>query len=102
MRYSKFHDYLINSVSLKHNGLKTITKSNEIYNVNFQCKSNNILLMLDLSPYMLIYNFGTKTFPLKNLQEIAVLLMSLLAARSKRDPSYEYRISIYLFSVFKK
>jgi len=51
---------------------------------------------------MLIYNFGTKTFPLKNLQEIAVFLMSQLAKRSVNDLSYEYRISIYLFSIFKK
>jgi hypothetical protein len=102
MRYSQFYDYMVNSINLKHNGLKSITKWSEVYTCNFQCKSNNVLLLLDLSPYMLIYNFGTKTFPLKNIQEIAFALMAQLTKRSGIDLSYEYHISVYLFSIFKK
>lgn len=40
--------------------------------------------MLDLSPYMLIYNYGSKSFPLKDMQEIIINLLRTLAKRQKR------------------
>ena len=58
--------------------------------------------MLDLSPYMLIYNYGTKSFPLKNMQEIVINLLKKLANRKDKDNGNEIKIAIYLFSVYKK
>ena len=60
--------------------------------------------MLDLSPYMLIYNYGTKTFPLKNLQEIIKFLVKQLTTLylKHKHKSYHYKISIYLYSIYQK
>jgi hypothetical protein len=58
--------------------------------------------MLDLSPYMLIYNYGSKTFPLKNMQEIIINLLRKLAERHQSNKEYVYNVTIYLFSTHKK
>lgn len=69
---------------------------------NFECKTNNLVFMLDLSPYMLIYNYGSKSFPLKNLQEIVITLLRKLATRQTLLPDHEFNITIYLFSIYRK
>lgn len=51
---------------------------------------------------MLIYNFGTNSFPIKNMQEIVVYLLKRLTERLKRDPTVEYKISIYMYSIYCK
>ena len=58
--------------------------------------------MLDLSPYMLIYNYGSKALPLKNMQEITVNLLKQLVRRYKQDQTYDYNISIHLFTIYNK
>lgn len=60
------------------------------------------MLLLDLSPYMLLYNHGTRSFPLANLEEIALHLLRQVAQRAMSDTSCEYRVSVVLFSVFGK
>lgn len=103
MKYAQLYEYLTNSTNLKHNGLKsTISKLNQSLRFNFESKSNSIIFMLDLSPYMLIYNYGTKSFPLKNMQEIVINLLKKLANRKDKDNGNEIKIAIYLFSVYKK
>lgn len=80
MKYSELSEYLSNMSRLKHNGLKSPTKQqNQKISFNFESKSNTIVFMLDLSPYMLVYNYGCKSFPLKNMQEIIVNLLRTLA-----------------------
>ena len=63
-------------------------KLNQKVNFNFESKSNHIAFMLDLSPYMLIYNYGSKALPVKNMQEITVHLLKGLVQRYKRDKTY--------------
>jgi hypothetical protein len=63
---------------------------------------NNITFVLDLSPYMMIFNYGTKSFPLTNLEEITKNLLKKIVLRKKVNPDFHYNISIYLFSIYNK
>jgi len=51
---------------------------------------------------MLVYNYGSKSFPLKNLQEIMVYLIRKVVARQSALPGHEFNITIYLFSIYQK
>jgi hypothetical protein len=103
MRFKQLTEHLTNSASLRHNGLKSPSaKPRQRLNFNFRSKSNTIAFMLDLSPYMLVYNYGSKAFPIKNLQEIIIHLLKKLAERHQQDPEYNYNVSIYLFSCHQK
>ena len=101
--YTEFQDYLYKSYNFKHNGLKSpLNKWNKAFTFDFESKSNNLVFLLDLSPYMLVYNYGTKSFPLKNLEEIIIYILKRLCERAKADLSCDYRITIYLFSIYRK
>jgi len=58
--------------------------------------------MLDVSPHMLVYNYGTKTFPLKNMQEIVIYMLRKLSEKYQANKGYQYNVSIYLFSIYQK
>ena len=60
------------------------------------------MLLLDLSPYMLLYNHGTRSFPITNLEEITLHLLRQVSKRAMGDAACEYRVSVVLFSVFGK
>lgn len=40
------------------------------YLFSFEAYNNSIILLLDLSPYMLLYDYSTKSFVLQNMEEI--------------------------------
>ena len=82
MPFGQLRDYIGNISLLRHNGLKSPThKQNTRLNFQFQCKSNHLTFMLDVSPHMLIYNHGAKALPLKNMQEIIIYLLKRLSQR---------------------
>lgn len=100
--YRAFHQLLAKSCQFKH-GLKSpLGRSRTQFTFNFTSRSNCVVLLLDLSPYMLIYNHGTRSFPLANLEEITLNLLKKLVQRAASDPSSDYRVSVVLFSVFRK
>ncbi len=100
--YRVFHDLLAKSCQFKH-GLKSpLGRSRTQFTFNFVSRSNCLVLLLDLSPYMLIYNHGTRSFPLANLEEIALHLLRKLVLRAASDPGSDYRVSVVFFSVFRK
>ena len=77
-------------------------KLNQSLSFDFEGKTNNIVFLLDLSPYMLVYNFGSKSFPLKNLQEIIIFLLKSIAFRQAKLPDHEFIVTIYFFSIYRK
>jgi len=103
MKYCQLSEYLFNSSFLKHNGMKSPNpKLNQSLSFDFEGKTNNIVFLLDLSPYMLVYNFGSKSFPLKNLQEINIFLLKSIAFRQAKLPDHEFIVTIYFFSIYRK
>ena len=71
---------------LRHNGLKSpMSKYSQKLSYNFESKSNKIVFMLDVSSYMMIYNYGSKAFPIKNMEEIIIFLLKNIVKRYKND-----------------
>lgn len=105
MKYGELSEYMLNASKIKYNVLKSPGHKplqSQKLSFNFKSKSNTIVFMLDLSSYMLLYNYGCKSFPLKNLQEIIICLLKKLSLRYQQNKEYSYKISIYLFSVYRK
>ena len=46
------------------------------------------MFMLDVSSYMMIYNYGSKAFPIKNMEEIIIFLLKNLVKRYRKDKEY--------------
>jgi hypothetical protein len=99
--YRDFHELLVRSCHFKH-GLKSPVGRGRAFAFDFLSRSNSLVLLLDLSPYMLVYSHGTRSFPLANLEELALHLLRRLALRAASNPSNDYRLSVLLFSVFRK
>lgn len=51
---------------------------NNKYLFRFEAHNNSIIILLDLSPYMLLYDYSTKSFVLQNMEEIVRDLFNCL------------------------
>jgi hypothetical protein len=51
------------------------------YVFRFFAKSNHVMFVLDVSPYMYRYDYSTKCLSIQNLEDILVLLFRLLLKR---------------------
>lgn len=98
MPYSEFIDYLRKKKVVSH---KRQGEGNECsYNFLFESMENNVTFMLDVSPYMVNYNYGTNSLSLASLQLLVRHLLGSLLQRAKDNSEFNYRVSIYLFSVY--
>lgn len=59
------------------------TSSDKSYVFRFLARSNHIMLVLDVSPYMYRYDFATKCFSIQNLEDVLVLLFRLLLTKKE-------------------
>jgi len=85
--FRHFHSLLAKACHFKHALKSPVSARSRSLTFNFSSKNNALVLLLDLSPYMLLYNHGTRSFPLANLQEIALHLLRQVAQRAASDIS---------------